>query len=126
VNCKSIVAFFTLSNTSTGQRRTFHLYKLSWKIAHLRNEVHDGPTGIFFKKKGQMSISNLFRNGAENFNCASRHLFHKLKLLELFCDSTLQSFRKLKYEETVANIWPNFGTNSKELIKVQNFLASVI
>jgi len=25
---------------------------------------------------------------------------------------------KLKYEETVANIWPNFGTNGKELIKV--------
>jgi hypothetical protein len=56
----------------------------------------------------------------KNINCASRHLFHKLKLLKLFCDSILQSFRKLKYEETVANIWPNFGSNRKELIKVQN------
>ena len=54
-----------------------------------------------------------------NFNRASRHLFHKLKLLKLFCDIILRFFRKLKYEETVANIWPNFGTNRKELIKVQ-------
>ncbi|CAN6162832.1 unnamed protein product [Urochloa humidicola] len=29
---------------------------------------------------------------------------------------------KLKYEETVANIWPNFGTNRKELIKVHHLL----
>uniref|UniRef100_A0A0A9B4R8 ABC1 atypical kinase-like domain-containing protein n=1 Tax=Arundo donax TaxID=35708 RepID=A0A0A9B4R8_ARUDO len=29
---------------------------------------------------------------------------------------------KLKYDETVANIWPNFGTNRKELIKVHHFL----
>lgn len=29
---------------------------------------------------------------------------------------------KLKYEETVANIWPNFGTNGKELIKVHHLL----
>uniref|UniRef100_A0A0E0ADY8 ABC1 atypical kinase-like domain-containing protein n=1 Tax=Oryza glumipatula TaxID=40148 RepID=A0A0E0ADY8_9ORYZ len=29
---------------------------------------------------------------------------------------------KLKYEETVANIWPKFGTNKKELIKVHHLL----
>ncbi|KAF8772162.1 hypothetical protein HU200_006161 [Digitaria exilis] len=29
---------------------------------------------------------------------------------------------KLKYEETVANIWPNFGTNGKEPIKVHHIL----
>ncbi|TVU07723.1 hypothetical protein EJB05_41090 [Eragrostis curvula] len=29
---------------------------------------------------------------------------------------------KLKYEETVANIWPKFGTNRKELIKVHHIL----
>ncbi|XP_066369379.1 uncharacterized protein [Miscanthus floridulus] len=29
---------------------------------------------------------------------------------------------KLKYAETVANIWPNFGTNGKELIKVHHLL----
>ncbi|RLM54615.1 hypothetical protein C2845_PM10G20470 [Panicum miliaceum] len=29
---------------------------------------------------------------------------------------------KLKYEETVANIWPNFGSNRKELIKVHHLL----
>ncbi|KAG0515989.1 hypothetical protein BDA96_10G324900 [Sorghum bicolor] len=29
---------------------------------------------------------------------------------------------KLKYDETVANIWPNFGTNGKELIKVHHLL----
>ncbi|KAF0918817.1 hypothetical protein E2562_026190 [Oryza meyeriana var. granulata] len=29
---------------------------------------------------------------------------------------------KLKYEETVANIWPKFGTNRKELIKVHHLL----
>ncbi|XP_006656445.1 uncharacterized protein LOC102706948 [Oryza brachyantha] len=29
---------------------------------------------------------------------------------------------KLKYDETVANIWPNFGTNRKELIKVHHLL----
>jgi aarF domain-containing kinase len=28
----------------------------------------------------------------------------------------------LKYEETVANIWPKFGTNKKELIKVHHLL----
>uniref|UniRef100_A0A0E0E5Z3 ABC1 atypical kinase-like domain-containing protein n=1 Tax=Oryza meridionalis TaxID=40149 RepID=A0A0E0E5Z3_9ORYZ len=34
---------------------------------------------------------------------------------------------KLKYEETVANIWPKFGTNKKELIKtlICNFLLKV-
>ncbi|KAM3193008.1 hypothetical protein ACQJBY_069905 [Aegilops geniculata] len=29
---------------------------------------------------------------------------------------------KLKYEETVADIWPKFGTNKKELIKVHHLL----
>ncbi|CAM0909713.1 unnamed protein product [Alopecurus aequalis] len=29
---------------------------------------------------------------------------------------------KLKYEETVADIWPEFGTNKKELIKVHHLL----
>ncbi|KAG8074742.1 hypothetical protein GUJ93_ZPchr0006g42824 [Zizania palustris] len=29
---------------------------------------------------------------------------------------------KLMYEETVANIWPNFGSNRKELIKVHHLL----
>ncbi|KAK3134491.1 hypothetical protein QOZ80_6AG0549860 [Eleusine coracana subsp. coracana] len=29
---------------------------------------------------------------------------------------------KLKYEETVANIWPKFGTNRKEIIKVHHVL----
>lgn len=44
---------------------------------------------------------------------------------QLLCDIIIQSFRKLKYDETVANIWPNFGTNGKELIKVHIKLCRV-
>ncbi|OEL28135.1 hypothetical protein BAE44_0010845, partial [Dichanthelium oligosanthes] len=39
-----------------------------------------------------------------------------LDIMRPFVESTLLG--KLKYDETVANIWPNFGTNRKELIKV--------
>lgn len=31
--------------------------------------------------------------------------------------------RKLKFEENIANIWPEFGLNKKELIKVRIFLS---
>ncbi|KAF0912247.1 hypothetical protein E2562_013199 [Oryza meyeriana var. granulata] len=43
-----------------------------------------------------------------------------LDIMKPFAESTLLGLNcgtKLKYEETVANIWPKFGTNRKGLIK---------
>ncbi|KAF0909320.1 hypothetical protein E2562_034960 [Oryza meyeriana var. granulata] len=43
-----------------------------------------------------------------------------LDIMKPFAESTLLGLNcgtKLKYEETIANIWPKFGTNRKELIK---------
>lgn len=53
-----------------------------------------------------------------NFNFSSL----KLKVIAL----SVLSIRKLKLGESIANIWPEFGSNKKELIKVQHFFIQVL
>ncbi|CAD6217093.1 unnamed protein product [Miscanthus lutarioriparius] len=63
-----------------------------------------------------MRVLNLLRGLSASLNVRIVYL----DIMRPFAESTLLG--KLKYEETVANIWPNFGTNGKELIKVHHLL----
>lgn len=45
---------------------------------------------------------------------------HMVMLINKVNVSSYSAFRKLKLEENVANIWPEFGSNRKDHIKVYN------
>uniref|UniRef100_M8BDM6 Beta-lactamase-related domain-containing protein n=1 Tax=Aegilops tauschii TaxID=37682 RepID=M8BDM6_AEGTA len=82
-----------------------------------------GRTDALLRRAAEQTLSAVASTpGFTLCGCYWKHPLLVEKKVSLYKSHTFFDIMKLKYEETVADIWPKFGTNKKELIKVHHLL----